>query len=131
MFQKLLPAFLLSFAFAGCAPSGPPLGTVSGTVTVDGKPAPGVDVMFSPVGEGRGSTGSTDASGQYKLSFDTASMGALIGKHEVAIRNAAPTDMNDPDAPMVPSGVVTPAYSELRKNVEVTAGDNTIDLAFP
>lgn len=131
MSKFLLSVCSCCFVIVGCGPSGPPLGEVTGTVMVDGKPAPGVDVMFAPVDGGRSSSGVTDDSGHYELAYSTSGAGAVIGSHNVVIRNAPPADMNDPDAPMVPTGVVTPEYAKMKKTVDVKSGDNQIDLDYP
>ncbi|GAA4450637.1 hypothetical protein GCM10023156_17100 [Novipirellula rosea] len=131
MYKILLPILSFCLVSVGCTPSGPPLGKVSGKVTIDGKPASNVDVMFAPVDGGRSSTGTTDSNGQYVLAFSTTDRGALLGAHEVVIRNATPTDMNDPDAPMVSTGMVSNEVATIKKKVEVQSGDNTIDLSYP
>jgi hypothetical protein len=57
---------------SGCG-GGPGLGNVSGKVTLDGQPLAGALVEFQP-SEGRGSIGSTDAQGVYKLSYTENTM---------------------------------------------------------
>lgn len=75
---------VLCLVSIGCGPSGPPLGTVSGTVTMDGEPLSSALVTFTPAAGGRSSTGKTDASGKYELAF-VDSKGALIGSHNVSV----------------------------------------------
>lgn len=76
----------------------PPLATVSGTITVDGKPMVGAIVFFHPekTKEGSGkdafkiatSSGQTDASGKYELNYDSDHKGVAIGKCRVEIMTA-------------------------------------------
>jgi hypothetical protein len=69
---------------------------VSGKVTLDGQPLAGVDVSFQPTGSRPGSavpgsTGITDAQGNYKLTIvgETEKEGAVPGKHIVRLSKAA------------------------------------------
>jgi hypothetical protein len=69
----------------GSAPRDlPPLGEVSGTVTLDGKPLEGAIVVFEPETT-RASNAKTDAQGKYELMFNTTIRGAAIGDHKVRI----------------------------------------------
>ncbi len=79
---------ILCLACLGCGSSGPPLGTVSGTVTLDGEPVTNGLVAFTPEAGGRGSTGMTDANGKYELAF-VEGPGALIGAHKVSVTTVA------------------------------------------
>ena len=84
MFSRTLAAIVLpAVLLVGCG--GPSLGTVTGTVTIDGKPAPNVTVTFVPEAGGRASTGVTDSEGKYELLY-SVDKGALIGKHKVALQ---------------------------------------------
>ncbi|MHC2069707.1 carboxypeptidase-like regulatory domain-containing protein [Bremerella sp. T1] len=89
-----LPTTLLCVMLIGCAESGPPLGTVSGTVTMDGKPLPNAIVSFVPTAGGRASVATTNESGEYQLAFIDR-MGALIGNHKVSITTAVQSDDED------------------------------------
>ncbi len=77
----------------GCSRSKqPPLGTVEGFVTFDGKPLAAAAVLFTPEGRGRTSIGITDADGRYSLTYLRDIKGADIGRHKVRITTA--TDDN-------------------------------------
>lgn len=126
--------FAILAACLGCGGGGdvPKLGSVTGTVKIDGQPAPNVMVNFTPVDGGRPSSGVTDSSGVYKLTYSSSDMGAVLGKHTVKIDNHVDYDMNAVGAPMeVKDGKVTKDYAKLKKEVEVKAGSNTIDLEYP
>lgn len=74
----------------GCSRSHqPPLGLVSGTVTLDGVPLPNAIVRFTPTGPGRTSEGITDADGHYELRYLRAIRGANIDQHTVRITTAS------------------------------------------
>jgi len=83
---------LSALVFAGCggrsAPSDRPKTiVVSGKVTYKGSPVEGATVSFMPQDpKGRGAVGSTDKSGQYKLTtFGGGSGGAVPGSYRVKI----------------------------------------------
>jgi len=81
-------AFLLA-ALAGCSRSDrPPLGIVTGTVTLDGRPLAAAAVHFTPNGPGRTSLGSTDAAGAYRLRYLRDIEGANLDRHTVRIMTA-------------------------------------------
>jgi hypothetical protein len=62
---------------------------VEGTVTKDGRPLPGVEVVFladSDAGTmGPRSAGRTDEAGRYRLRTDDGEDGVVVGKHRVLI----------------------------------------------
>lgn len=76
----------------------PPLGQVSGVVTLDGKPVPGATVYFAPekreykrdkVSRGlplRTATGLTDADGRYSLTYVDTVSGTFLGTNRVSVQ---------------------------------------------
>ena len=78
-----------AFGLAGCSSSD--YAPVSGVVTLNGKPARNVMVMFQPTATkdkpnpGRGSTCFTDENGRFVMKTDDGMTGAAIGKHRVRI----------------------------------------------
>ncbi|MFN5532968.1 MAG: hypothetical protein ACK5F7_20500 [Planctomycetaceae bacterium] len=82
-FAAVLSLALLTLV--GCGGSdAPPLGQVEGVVTMDGKPLPGVIVVFKPE-KGRPATGQTDAEGKYKLTYRAGVPGAKTGPNTVSM----------------------------------------------
>ncbi len=82
----------LIVVIAGCSrSSGPELATVTGVVTLAGKPLPGAKVVFQPrSSEVRvPSTGTTDESGHFELTFNREHKGAVTGTHVVRITTRA------------------------------------------
>lgn len=79
----------LVMSIYGCGGGGtaPPLGQVSGVVTLDGEPLEHAQLIFQPE-NGRPSVGETDSSGYYELSYTGTTTGALIGPHKVLITSA-------------------------------------------
>jgi hypothetical protein len=76
-------------AAPGCAGKRrelPPLGEVSGTISLDGQPLPKASVTFVPFERGQASHGSTDDAGRYRLVYTTNTPGAVVGSHRVEIR---------------------------------------------
>jgi hypothetical protein len=75
----------------GCN-SGPKFAPVSGKVTMNGKPLAGAFVSFQPIttdGSAKapapGSSGKTNANGEYTLKVSTGEDGAWVGRHKVMI----------------------------------------------
>jgi len=109
---------------AGCsATDRPPLGTVSGTVTLDGSPLAAALVIFTPEGPGRTSLGTTDADGRYALTYLRDIAGANLGRHRVRITTATEDDGGRERLPDRYH-----ARSELA--ADVRPGANTCDFAL-
>ncbi len=123
--QKRIWVFvLLGIIPLGCGgASGPPLGKVSGTITLDGQPLAGASVSFSPMDGGRSSTGVTDSSGHYSLEYSLDKSGALVGEHEVRIHSAEFTGEAAKD-PVVPERYNS--KSELKGTVDKSG--STLDF---
>ena len=132
----------------GCGPGGPELGTVTGKVTLDGKPVTNGLVTFVPVAKGGASIGKTDANGQYELLF-VDRKGALLGQHKVTVttvQEAAAVTLMRSDSPEYmkqaasatdksaynSAKVVEPIPARYNTNTELTkevkSGANVIDL---
>jgi hypothetical protein len=81
-------AFLACALLAGCS-SGPTLAEVKGRVTMNGKPLGNVRVDFHPDPDkgttGAGSSGTTDADGNFALKFGDGRPGAIVGHHRVIL----------------------------------------------
>ncbi|GAA4440172.1 carboxypeptidase regulatory-like domain-containing protein [Bremerella cremea] len=84
---RLSVLFACGFALiAGCQKhSGPELATVTGTVTLDGKPLKDATLHFQPT-SGRPSYGKTDDNGKYNMGYSLERQGVALGKHKVIIR---------------------------------------------
>ncbi len=114
----LLGALLAS----GCEPAKrPALGTVTGTVTLDGRPLPDALVLFTPEGPGRTAQGRTDADGRYALVYLRDIAGATLGPHTVQIITA-----DDEEAGAEPLPDRYHAKSEL--SAAVQPGGNAFDF---
>lgn len=121
-FLRLLPMVTALVLAAGCSRSDrPPLGTVTGTVTLDGAPLANALVLFTPAGPGRTSLGSTGADGTYTLTFLRDIQGANLGRHAVRITTA--TEENG-GRELLP----TKYHAKSVLTAEVVAGANTIDF---
>ena len=90
--QKLLALGFIMISLAGCGGAGkdmPKLGTVTGTVTLDGQPLKGAKVQFVP-NDSRPSGAITDDQGKYQLIFNENTNGAAVGKHTFVFRSVPP-----------------------------------------
>lgn len=122
-------AVCLMIVCSGCGQSGPKLGQVTGTVTLDGQPVPRASITFAPVEPGPTSMGGTNKDGQYKLLFNTDRQGAVLGKHNVTIRSLE-QDTDEDGKPTGDAPVKIPAkYGQVGAlTAEVFTGSNTIDF---
>lgn len=118
-------AFIGLMLWAGCgAKADPSLATVTGMITLDGKPLVGARVEFTPL-SGSPSYGTTDEQGGYSLRFTRDRQGAVIGTHVVRIRTFRDEDETGRRrAERLPDQYH--ARSQLRR--EVVAGANQIDF---
>src|SRR5262245_62445218 len=101
---RLLIALTVS-ASAGCGIGSYTISTVSGRVTLDGKPLAKASVTFVPMATqgnqspGPTAQGKTDADGRYTLAVDPNRPGAVVGKCRIYITTIVPELMGktDPD----------------------------------
>lgn len=105
----------------GCArEEGPELGAVTGRVLKEGRPLPGVRVVFS-LGHSRPSAGITDEQGRYELRYTGTRNGALLGQHQVQFYSASEDSTDEGFVPVE-------GNTELVR--EVKAGTNVFDFEF-
>jgi len=118
-------ACLIFLSAAGCSGNKdlPPLGTVTGVVTLDGKPLADANVAFAPE-HGRTSIARTDAAGRYELYYDGPHKGAAVGRHRVII--TATPSMDEANPILVPARY----NAQTTLTAEVKAGKNTFDFAL-
>lgn len=106
----------------GCSRTDrPPLGTVTGTVMLDGAPLPNALVLFTPEGPGRTSRGITDAEGRYSLTFLRDIPGANLGRHSVRITTARDGHGRRESLP-------AKYHAKSTLTADVAAGSNSIDF---
>jgi hypothetical protein len=79
---------MLSAAIVGCGGGDtPPLGQVTGSVTLDGKPVEGAVIQFEPTTSGFPTAfGQTDKDGKYELWYSRGNKGASLGESLVRIQ---------------------------------------------
>lgn len=127
---KTLALLLATLCLAplGCGKgyAGGNLAPVSGAVTLDGQPAAGIIVLFSPTDAtgGQGGMGTTDANGQYELKTRGEFAGVVPGHYKVTcvkyvLPNGSPLP-DDPNFSMATSGAkqTLPAkYSDPQRTI--------------
>jgi hypothetical protein len=146
----LLSCAALILGLTGCggggrSAAGLKLVPVSGTVTLDDKPAPDVSVMFFPLGSAPGLTyyGNTDQNGRYQLVAGvgkTGSKGAPAGEYRVTCSKFVMPDgslfrSNGNESPEMAGAkeLLPPRYSsqmqtELKATVPAGGGPCNFDL---
>lgn len=109
--------------------------TVTGLLTIDGKPAPaGIRIDFEPqVENASSSTGFTDARGEYEMKFNVSKVGVMPGESLVRVSilpeidaRGKPTVAEGLEGVKLPDSVGR--NSTLRKTVK--PGRNRIDIAI-
>jgi hypothetical protein len=114
--------------FCGCGGNSN-VGSVTGTVTLDGNPVSGALVSFTPKKGGSPSVGRTDDSGKYFLQYTRDQQGAEIGEHSVKITTYLAADPEaDPPQAEVPEKIPIKYNYKTELTKEVKSGTNTIDL---
>lgn len=136
MFQKAdipslaVPVVLLAVVltgFLGCSSEegpGYPLAPVTGTVTLDGKPLSGADIVFEPQGDGTLSYAKTSETGAYEILFKPDIKGAPLGMHTVRISKIGEPDTKFDTINMLPAKY----HDDSTLTVEVKSGPNTFDF---
>ena len=135
-YQTVLSCFAVLVTLAavvGCGGSSKSLGSsVTGTVTVNGSPAPaGLDISFQPVGnDGAPSFGTTNSEGQYDLQMSPRLKGATPGDNLVAVNFEVIEYAEGEEAPAndTPSFKLLKEFRNGTHKVTVSKGQNTIDL---
>lgn len=137
---KLFGVAVLGLSILGCGGGGEATYPVKGKVTFGGQPALSMTrVHFAPVDPaGETATGIVDTAGNYEVfSGSDGRVGARPGKYKVYFTYvSSSTDYmsnrgNSKAAPKQEDGGIPKAFGSLAtttKEVDVTSGDNTIDL---
>jgi len=134
--RLLLLLLIASCLFAGCDATGP--ATVSGVITLDGKPLPkrtqmAGEVMFYPISGGAAAYGTITPEGSYSLSTG-GSKGLQPGEYVVTVR-VVEIDPPPPggyrDAPS--SKPITPRHYQDREKsmIKVLVSDGKNDIPLP
>ncbi len=94
---------LALLSLAGCSKSKIPTGEVTGKITINGKPVPGLYISFVPKEKIRPAMGKTDADGNYRAQFVAKQSGVPLGPcvaqfslyHGEGTRNYLPAKYNE------------------------------------
>lgn len=108
-------ALLLVGSLLGCSDQ-PPLGKVSGTVTVDGKPVPQGTIVFEMAGR-RTATGKIEGGRIVEVTSYVAGDGAPVGENRVAVTSTEVVDG--------PSGIANPGEKEPPKT-KIVVGSSLV-----
>lgn len=102
---SLVAVGILGYFFFGWLLSDPlpNLEYVSGVVRQEGKPVPGMIVMFAPINKAEdgalsgSSIGTTNENGEYVLMYDPSHSGAVLGEHQVELSNSEGVSFTIPE----------------------------------
>lgn len=126
---------------AGCGEGGPAMNPVSGKVTIGGQPAADVLVTFQPSDSSmEAASGRTGADGSYTLTSGTQGKpGAMAGSYTVTLAQQSSGAVDEAAygsgaggsgrSSQAPTGPESSIPADWSKSVEVTSGQNTIDLS--
>lgn len=129
--SALFSSILFLATTLGCGDSG--LGTVSGTVHMDGQPLSDAVITFYPIvedasqGGGGASYGRTNENGEYELQYNRSTKGAEIGQHKVEITTLVEGGGGD-YGPGKKETVPNKYNIDTELMVEVISGHNVIDF---
>lgn len=123
---------ILLLGYCGCGSgAGGNIGTVEGTVTLDGNPVEEATVRFYPTSGERGASGKTDRNGHFELRYTRDTMGAIIGDHKVTVSTKVVADNYSDDGAEAKKETIPRKYVD-RKKTDLTAtvkqGSNTCDF---
>ncbi|MBN1909697.1 MAG: hypothetical protein JW818_08160 [Pirellulales bacterium] len=123
---------ILTLLACGCGRAGPRMATVSGVVTLDGKPLSQGRVLF--VAErGLGANGEIDEQGRFTLATD-GRIGASVGRHRIAIVSVrqvppSPGERLSGAEWLIPRHFGAPDQSGLEYDVQEDANTILIELS--
>ncbi len=113
---------------SGCGSDLPPIGPLTGTVTLNGNPYANGSIMFTPTNGGRPSVAATDESGKFEAMYNLDTPGALIGTHTVTFepggKEESEEDEFKPYSPPMENFKVTPS------EITVEAGGTEVTLTL-
>lgn len=116
----------------GCGPSGPELGEVSGTITMDGKPVEGAYVTFLPMfpdGIEMYAEDKTGPDGKYVMQFSADRNGVMIGKHQILVSTMDDIKLPDGRNQKVPERIPRIYVNEKSPlEFDVQPGENIADF---
>jgi len=119
-----LGLFLITTLLAGCG-GDDRFATAQGTLTVDGKPIKGLEIVFEPqFSGGAPSIGFSDERGHYQAIFTADRPGIMIGKHIIRISGVQYGEGSTTVLAKIPPEYGTQSTQE----VEITRGTNTVDI---
>jgi hypothetical protein len=119
----------LAVAITGCGGnSGPKLASVTGKITIDGKPVAGAGIqLISQEPNGSVAYGMTDESGYYEMAFGQSRKGAFPGKNKVVLNSDSHVSVGGEKYDG--AEVFPPEYNtKSEKIVEVKDGPNVFDF---
>lgn len=122
---------LLAAAAPGCSEKRrelPPLGEVTGIVSLDNRPLPRAAVAFVPYERGNGSYGFTDEAGRYTLQYAVHHPGAVVGRHRVEIRTGGEGRDKDGNFVETPEQLPAKYHDQSQLEATVVAGPNEINF---
>lgn len=123
--MRTLLCFFLILAIVGC---GNPVATVTGKVTLDGKPLETGNIGFHPTGSGPVATTTIGAGGSFTVGTEAS---AVPGSYQVVIIANEVKESKAPGAVLMPKRITPEAYGKKESTplkADLKSGSNTISF---
>ena len=124
---SFIAILVISLAFHGCSESTIPYGSVTGTITFDGKPLSDIVVVCQPLDQKdiKSAQCAADKDGKFTLITSSEIRGVPIGKCDISI--TLPELAEGAKLPEILTKI-PPKYFEPFQQAEIKSGSNTIEL---
>lgn len=112
---------------AGCGRAGPDVQMIKGVLTLDGAPAEGVAVVFTPEGQGLMAAGKTDADGAFVLNASLGNKfgeGTTTGNYIVTVSKLTPYKIDRVTGE--PTSILLPEPKQLMPRIYTTVNDSPL-----
>lgn len=124
----LMVIIALASGCSGGGKPGPPRATISGKITLDGKPVGGGEIRFLPA-KGSETVSRISADGSY--SIDSLTDGPVIGQNKVFIEWFRDSGKKDGDGNMISEAAIPEKYNaNTTLSFEVKPGKNAHDFTL-
>lgn len=118
-----LLGMILLPTLVGC---GGTTGTIEGSVSLDGQPVRGVEVVYRDLAEGVEGAGITNAEGKYRVFFGRGNRELPVGEYRVTLELMLPEEEAAPAQRQLRS--IVSRYNGNLPNETIVPGVNVVDL---
>lgn len=117
-----LSSILLAVAVLGCSSA---TGTVEGTITVDGEPVQGVEVIYQCPSFSAEGSGITNSEGHYRVFYGRGNRDLPIGEYQLSLGIMLPEDSSGASGKLHKK---VKFFNDNSRSEQVKSGNNVIDI---